>query len=62
MRCIFCMFAQSVGLLPERASFSDLLERCQDNLPAFVGLVAELWRMMDTGGFSADFPAHRRSK
>lgn len=29
MRCIFCMFAQSVGLLPERNSFSDLLKRCR---------------------------------
>ncbi len=57
MRCIFCMFAQSVGLLPERTSFSDLLKRCQGNLPAFVGLVAELWRTMDTGGFSAALAA-----
>ena len=53
MRCIFCMFAQSVGLLPERTSFSDLLARCQGNLPAFLGLVGELWRTMDAGGFSA---------
>ena len=52
IRCIFCMFAQSVHLLPER-SFSDLLTRCRGNLPAFVGLVGELWRMMDAGGFSA---------
>ena len=52
IRCIFCMFAQSVHLLPER-SFSDLLARCRGNLPAFVGLVGELWRMMDAGGFSA---------
>ncbi len=57
MRCIFCMFAQSVGLLPERTSFSDLLRRCQGNLPAFVGLVGELWRMMDAGGFSAALAA-----
>jgi hypothetical protein len=57
MRCIFCMFAQSVGLLPERTSFSDLLKRCQGSLPAFVGLVAELWRTMDVGGFSAAIAA-----
>ncbi len=57
MRCIFCMFAQSVGLLPERTSFSDLLRRCQGSLPAFVGLVGELWRMMDAGGFSAALAA-----
>ena len=29
------------------ASFSDLLKRCQGNPPAFVGLVAELWRTMN---------------
>jgi len=57
MRCIFCMFAQSVGLLPERNSFSDLLARCRGNLPAFVGLVGELWRSMDAGGFSAALAA-----
>ncbi len=57
MRCIFCMFAQSVGLLPDRASFSDLLARCRGNLPAFVGLVGELWRAMDAGGFSAALTA-----
>ena len=52
MRCIFCMFAQSVGLLPERTSFSDLLKRCRGNGAAFVGLVGDLWRTMDAGGFS----------
>ena len=57
MRCIFCMFAQSVGLLPERTSFSDLLRRCQGNPAAFAGLVAELWRSMDAGGFSAALAA-----
>ncbi len=57
MRCIFCMFAQSVGLLPERTSFSDLLRRCHGNLPAFLGLVAEMWRTMDAGGFSAALAA-----
>ena len=57
MRCIFCMFAQSVGLLPERTSFSDLLKRCQGNPPAFLGLVGDLWRTMDAGGFSAALAA-----
>ncbi len=38
MRCIFCMFAQSVGLLPP-GSFSRLLERCRANLPGLVPLV-----------------------
>ena len=57
MRCIFCMFAQSVGLLPKRTSFSDLLAQCEGNLPAFRGLVGELWRAMDAGGFSAALAA-----
>ena len=51
MRCIFCMFAQSVGLLPERDSFSALLGRCRGNLPKFVGFLGDLWRAMDAGGF-----------
>ena len=41
MRCIFCMFAQSVGLLPP-GSFSKLLERCRANLPGLVPLVGNL--------------------
>ena len=51
MRCIFCMFAQSVGLLPE-ACFTELLRRVEQS-PAKLGLISELWRMMNTGGFSA---------
>ncbi len=51
MRCIFCMFAQSVGLLPAR-SFSKLLERYLDNLPGFAPVVGSLWATMDTGGYS----------
>lgn len=53
MRCIFCMFAQSVGLLPSRTAFTDLLEECRDNLSGFVPLIGELWRTMNAGGFSA---------
>ncbi len=57
MRCIFCMFAQSVGLLPERTSFSDLLRRCQGKPASFLGLVGELWRAMDAGSFCAGLDA-----
>ncbi len=57
MRCIFCMFAQSVDLLPERTSFSDLLRRCQGDRVKFVGLLGDLWRTMDAGGFSAALAA-----
>ena len=52
MRRIFCMFAQSVGLLPTKDSFSELLEACRYNPASFVGLVGDLWRKMNEGGFS----------
>ena len=57
MRCIFCMFAQSVGLLPTRHAFTELLEACERHPASFVGLVAELWRMMDRGGYSTSVHA-----
>ena len=57
MRCIFCMFAQSVGLLPTRHAFTGLLEACELHPASFVGLVAELWRMMDRGGYSTSIHA-----
>ena len=60
MRCIFTMFAQSVGLLPARTAFTELLEGCRGNPPAFVGLAGELWRTMNTGGFSAALRADVR--
>lgn len=53
MRCIFSMFAQSIGLLPERDTFTKLLERCRENPTIFVGLIGDLWRYMNAGGFSA---------
>jgi hypothetical protein len=53
MRCIFCMFAQSVNLLPDKATFTDVLLSCRGNPKRFVGLVGELWRQMNSGGFSA---------
>ena len=58
MRCIFCMFAQSVGLLPE-ACFTELLRKLEHS-PAKLGLISELWRMMNTGGFSAAIEADVR--
>ena len=57
IRCIFCMFAQSVGLLPTRTAFSDLLRDCEGNLPGFVPLLGELWFTMDRGGFSTTLRA-----
>ncbi len=52
MRCIFCMFAQSVGLLPGKDAFTELLKACRDNPASFVALVGDLWRWMNEGGFS----------
>lgn len=54
MRCIFCMFAQSVGLLPTPSAFTDLLEESRADLHrGFVTLLANLWNTMDAGGYSA---------
>ena len=53
MRCLFCMFAQSVRLLPEPDTFTRILERCAGDGGKFVGLVGDLWKHMDGGGFSA---------
>jgi hypothetical protein len=61
MRSVFCMFAQSVGLLPSRTAFTDLLEDCRGQPPAFfVAMLGEMWRTMDKGGFSAGLRADLR--
>jgi hypothetical protein len=52
MRCIFSMFAQSVGLLPSGTAFTELLEDCRKDPRSFVPLVGDLWRTMNAGGFS----------
>ena len=52
MRCIFSMFAQSVGLLPSPTAFTELLQDCRRNPKSFVPLVGDLWRHMNIGGFS----------
>src|ERR1019366_3123143 len=49
MRCLFTMFAEDVGLLPERA-FTDALEKFWIPSPAsFPGGVESLWRAMNAG-------------
>ena len=52
MRSLFTMFAEDVGLLPERA-FTELLERCRGNLEAFPKALDRLWTSMDRGGYDA---------
>ncbi|MBL8443450.1 MAG: class I SAM-dependent DNA methyltransferase, partial [Zoogloeaceae bacterium] len=50
-RCLFSMFAEDVGLLPQRA-FTELLESLQRDPGQFVPLIHALWKEMDAGGFS----------
>lgn len=52
MRCIFTMFAEDVGLIKDRA-FTELLESIKQPQEHFAPLVQELWRTMNSGGFSA---------
>ncbi len=51
MRCLFTMFAEDVGLLPEK-SFKDVLEECEKAPDTFVPVVTQLWEAMNTGGFA----------
>lgn len=48
MRCLFTMFAEDVGLLPEK-SFKEVLEECEKNPEAFTHDVGQLWEAMNLG-------------
>ena len=48
MRCLFTMFAEDVGLLPEK-SFKEVLEECVKNPESFTHDVGQLWEAMDLG-------------
>ncbi|WP_246218143.1 type IIL restriction-modification enzyme MmeI [Jiella pacifica] len=50
MRCLFTMFAEDVGLIPEE-SFVKLLGELKDKPQAFVPALEALWATMDTGGY-----------
>ena len=52
MRSLFTMFAEDVGLLPER-SFQELLERCRGKVAIFPKAIGSLWQTMNTGGFES---------
>lgn len=56
MRCLFSMFAEDVGLLPNRA-FTTLLEETRQDTTLFTRLVPGLWQSMNRGGFSAEIRA-----
>lgn len=51
MRCLFTMFVEDMGLMKKRG-FSQLLDSCRDNPQNFMFQIGDLWRTMDTGGFS----------
>lgn len=51
-RCLFTMFAQSVGLLPGEAAFTDLLKDMRGTPERFKPMAEDLWRAMDEGRFS----------
>lgn len=52
MRCLFTMFSEDVKLLPSQ-SFRNLLIRHHDEPEIAMRMLAQLWRDMDSGGFSA---------
>ena len=51
MRCLFTMFAEDVGLLPE-GGFEELLGRMVETPEHFAPALESLWRVMDTGGYA----------
>ncbi len=51
MRSLFTMFAEDVELIP-RGSFKDLLAGLRDEPENFKPAAEDLWRTMNTGGFS----------
>ncbi len=51
MRCLFTMFSEDVGLLPER-SFTDLLTNLKTKPESFCRQLRSLWQTMNTGGFA----------
>lgn len=51
MRCLFTMFAEDVGLLPEK-SFKEILEQCEKNPEIFRHDVTQLWEAMNAGGWA----------
>jgi hypothetical protein len=51
MRALFTMFAEDVGLLPERG-FTELLQRLKSKPETFAPMLEHLWQTMNSGGFS----------
>jgi hypothetical protein len=51
MRCLFTMFAEDVGLLPEN-SFKEFLKSRRGKVETFPAMATSLWTSMDRGEFS----------
>ena len=56
MRCLFTMFAEDVGLLPEQG-FEDLLGRMVETPQHFAPALENLWKVMDEGGYAPNLNA-----
>ena len=50
IRLLFCLFAEDIGLLPEKL-FPRLLEQTRHNSKDFSEVLRQLFRAMNTGGF-----------
>jgi len=50
IRLLFCLFAEDIGLLPEKL-FPQLLEQTRRNSKDFSEVLRQLFRAMNTGGF-----------
>lgn len=59
MRCLFTMFAEDIGLLPDK-SFKRVLERCESEPDKLAPMVGQLWEAMDKGGFAYAIEANVR--
>lgn len=49
MQCVFCMFAEDIGLLPDTL-FKSILQSCQSKPDLFAEYSEQLFRTMATGG------------
>ena len=52
MRCLFTMFSEDVGLIPNR-SFTAVLEELKETPEICADMLESLWQTMNTGGFSS---------
>ncbi len=58
-RCLFCLFAEDTGLIPERG-FSRLLDGYRGSLDVVEDALATFFATLDAGGFSPEIKARLR--